>query len=769
MNRATHNVRRASLLLNAIPLGFDRKKALQVGRMPYEGQDQLTALRRELQGTHVVRRHGQRVEIVAVGPDLELPGKVEEVAAGHVANLVAALCSEWMIAHFTELGRRVIRRRRTLVLVSSKAEDNLLDQVLTVGFSAPSWLGFRAAYELEVRVKRSSRGSDLLVLLDTVAPLFLDATVAEVLAMGIPVENLYVQRPLADGDTRLVQGGRLTGRVRRVQGDTLALSDHDEGWGSVRAVDATLEPRMEVFAHVLAWLQQHPSEAPSVLDRLRAAASLVAVGAERLNRIHSLARYLRRQTVTLCHGLRGEFGKLISSKRRFPSHEVISKPALIFNPSGRRTNRWNQGGLDKHGPFDRYQFNPKRLNIAAICRADLQGRVEQFFEQLLHGVNGIQGGDVGFLRRFALEKPYLHLVAAQDATSDAYRAAAVAAIEHITDRAQAWNLALVQTEEAMEALEGDENPYLVSKAFFLSRGIAVQHVHFETMNQPSGQRAWSLNNIGLACYAKLGGVPWLLPADQTVAHELVIGLGSHQEKTSRFGAGDRYVGVTTVFSGDGRYLLESRTRAVPFEDYGTAMLQAVRAAVEQIRQDFAWAPSDPVRLVFHVFKPVKDVEAQAVHALMSELALPHAEFAFLHVANAHPFHVFDEEEHGMPAGGSSRKGVYAPPRGLFIQLSDHEALLCTKGARELKQATDGHPAPLLLSLHHESSFRDLTYLGRQAFAFSCHSWRSFLPSPLPITILYSQLVANNLGQLSRVSGWSDDAIVGRIGRTRWFL
>jgi len=768
MNTTANNRYQANLVLNAVPLGFDRRQHLRVGRLPYEGKEQLTALRKQLCGTHVVRRHEEWIEVVAIRQGGDLPGEVRDVAAGDISNLVAALLSEWLIRHFTGLNRRLFRQRRSFVLVSSRPEDDLLSRVLPCDFSVPPWLGLRAAYKIEVRAKRADSGTDILLLIDTVARPILDASIADLLAFDVPISNMYVQRTVTDDDTRLAEGRRLVGRIDRIDGENIVLSDHDDDWSSIAINDALLEPRMEVLAHAISSLQEPRSDTSAVLEGLRAAAGTLAGGDERLKRIHSLVTYLRRQEVTLSHGLRGEFGKVISLKRRFPPYEIISKPALIFDPSGRRRNRWNQGGLDQHGPFDRYQFNPKRLNIAVICQADFQGRVEQFVEQLLHGVQGSEGGDVGFLRRFALEKPYVQIFAARDASPASYHEAAVAAIEHATDRDDVLNLAIVQTEESMETLEGDANPYLVSKAFFLSKGIAVQHVHFETVNQPSRQRAWSLNNIGLACYAKLGGVPWLLPSDQTVSHELVIGLGSHHERTSRFGAGDRYVGVTTVFSGDGRYLLESRTRSVPFDEYGMAMLQAVRSAVEHVRRDFAWAPTDPVRLVFHVFKPVKEAEAQAVQKLMSELALPHAEFAFLHIADAHPFRVFDEKQRGVPAGGA-RKGVCAPPRGLLVKLSSYEALLCLKGARELKQPSNGHPAPILLRLHRKSSFRDLTYLSRQAFAFSCHSWRSFLPSPLPITILYSQLVADNLRKLSRVSGWSDDSIVGRIGRTRWFL
>lgn len=768
MNRSNDR-REPNLVLNAVALRTDWDASVRVGRLPYENPEALDLLRRKLGRTHVVRRIASEVEVAAADIDAELLGNVRKSRMGDVPNLIAWRLADWLVEHFSGTRRRLFRRRGSLIVVSDRPADNLLSSVLPENARLSPGIAFQAAFELEVRVEYPHGRPAVFVMLTSRSRPRIDTPVSDLLAMGIPVENLYVRRSGMARDNRLSDAGHLTGRVERVSGDELILVDHDEGWPKIRASDASLEPRMETLAHVLAHLYPAAGTTRDVLEKLRAAAGGIAVGPEQLRRIRSMVMYLQKQKPLLLDGHEGEFGDLISSRRKFPAYEVVPKPALIFDARGMRTNRWNQGGLDHHGPFDRYQFNPKRLNVVVLCRLDLKGRVEQFVDHLLQGVPNTNGGDVGFLRRFALEKPYVQVFMATNASAAAYRQAAIAAVEHITDRGESWNLALVQTEEAMEALVGDENPYLTTKAFFLGKGIAVQHVHFETINQPWQQKAYSLNNVGLACYAKLGGVPWLLPSDQTVAHELVIGLGSHHERRSRFGVGDRYVGITTVFSGDGRYLLESRTCAVPFAEYGTAMLSAVRSAVERVRQDYAWGADDPVRLVFHAFKPVKDVEAQAVRDLMTELAIPHAEYAFLHIADTHPFQIFDESEQGVSSGRGAKKGILAPPRGLAIHLSRHDALLCLKGARELKQAYDGHPSSLFLHLHRESSFRDLTYLCRQAYAFSCHSWRSFLPAPLPITILYSQLVAENLRQLSTVTNWSDDAIVGRIGRTRWFL
>ena len=759
----------ASLALNAVALRTDSEAPIRVGRVNYSSREQLNELRHTLQSTHVVRRDGEFIRIAAIDPELPIPGEIYTQTTSDVPALLQARVSEWLIEHFASTGRQLAMRRGSLIIVSRRPEDNLLQSIVDREAALPHSISFNATFELQVRMERPGTKTDIFVTIESRVRPQIDTPIDELISYGISVDSLYVRRSKDPIDDRLVDSGRLTGRVERIHGDDLILIDHEEGWSTIPMKSARLEPRMEVLAHVLAQLSPRLGTKLEILERLKATADQLSVGEIKLKRIRSMSKYLRKQTAVLLDGHAGSFGDLISTHRRFPRHEIVAKPALIFDAGGNRTNRWNQGGLDKYGPFDRYQFNPKQLRIAVVCQKDRQGRVEQFVEQLLQGIPNSQRYGVGFLRRFALERPYVQVFGAENASVKAYRKAAVAAVEHITDRDETWNLALVQTDEAMEVLHGAVNPYLAMKAFFLGHGVAVQHVHFETMSQPPQQRTYSMNNIGLACYAKLGGVPWLLPSDQTVAHELVIGLGSHHETRSRFGIGDRYVGITTVFSGDGRYLLESRTRAVPFSAYGTAMVEAVRTAIEKVRIDYAWSVGDPVRLVFHVFKPIRDIEAQAVQRLMGELAIPHAEYAFLHVADAHPFQLFDEKQTGEPASRGLWKGVKAAPRGLIVHLSRRKVLLCLKGARELKQSGDGHPSPLLMQLHRDSTFRDLTYLTRQAYWFACHSWRSFLPAPVPITILYSQLVAAGLRGLSTVPGWSDDAIVGRIGRTRWFL
>ncbi len=115
------------------------------------------------------------------------------------------------------------------------------------------------------------------------------------------------------------------------------------------------------------------------------------------------------------------------------------------------------------------------------------------------------------------------------------------------------------------------------------------------------------------------------------------------------------------------------------------------------------------------------------------------------------------------------KGIYAPKRASSLQLSNRDLLLCLTGPTEVKRPEDGLPRPVLLTLHKDSSFTDMTYLSRQVFAFACHSWRTFLPASVPVTIQYSDLIARTLGHLSLIDKWDPDVMLGRIGKTRWFL
>jgi hypothetical protein len=59
--------------------------------------------------------------------------------------------------------------------------------------------------------------------------------------------------------------------------------------------------------------------------------------------------------------------------------------------------------------------------------------------------------------------------------------------------------------------------------------------------------------------------------------------------------------------------------------------------IDEVKQRKAWQPDDAIRPIFHVFKALKDTEADAVKSLVNGLRAEFrsVEFAFVHVGDEH--------------------------------------------------------------------------------------------------------------------------------------
>lgn len=749
--------------LNTLLAWFPGDPSIALGRQPYRDQSHLKELRERHRETHLVRRSREGIEAIGYLADAELVGAPQTVCLATRPDITQHLLKEWLGRSLINDGLQ-IRWGRTLEYISERPEDNLLTVGLGRGMRLPDGVGCWIAADFDVRRIRGTSGQMRpVVVIDVRTRITIDCPLSELLGVGLDVRGLYIQH-----EVQTPQGPRrrLAGRVRAITGHELILDDYAPDVPTVPIATARLEPRKDNLERVVRAIAGPNST--EVLQTLTVRTAERIGGQSRLALVDGWVKFIRESPPDVAQGISVGFdtGVLRADSRRFPPFEVYGKPRLVFDVGRTKTSAWNQGGLDQFGPYNFERFSPKRLNVAIVCQASCQGEVEHFVHLLLDGIPGSKYAATGFVRRFHLERPALRTFTCRSPSAKHYREAVGAAIDEATSRNERWNLALIQIDEIFHQLTGDENPYLVTKALFLGQQVPTQAFELESIRQ-QGQVDTIANNIGLAAYAKVNGIPWLLPAYQTVAHELVVGLGSFEASESRLGGRERYIGVTTVFSSDGRYLLESRTPATPADEYLPALLAALERVVAEVRRQNAWTDDQPIRFVFHVFKDFNQTEITAVKDLMARLRLPHVDFAFLHLVENHPFMLFDPEQHGV--GVRTKKGTAAAPRGLRVDLANNEALVCLKGPKELRQGTDGLPRPLLLRLHRDSTFKDLTYLARQVYDFSCLSWRTLLPSPLPITVLYSDLVARNLLQLRDVKGWSPEHILGPIGRSRWFL
>src|SRR5262249_25773483 len=154
---------------------------------------------------------------------------------------------------------------------------------------------------------------------------------------------------------------------------------------------------------------------------------------------------------------------------------------------------------------------------------------------------------------------------------------------------------------------------------------------------------------------------------------------SAQIKASRFSTPERVVGITTVFRADGNYILSNMSREADYDRYPEALLRALQTCIDEVKARNAWQPDDAIRLIFHVFKALRDTEAAADKNLVKGLLAQFrsVEFAFVHVGDEHDWYLFDTAAQGvgnavMPSGNRQPKGRYVPHRGHAVPISDTE-------------------------------------------------------------------------------------------------
>ena len=133
----------------------------------------------------------------------------------------------------------------------------------------------------------------------------------------------------------------------------------------------------------MAWCVNHyaRSNADTILGQADATATKLLGGQDRLNLIRKTFDYLRKQTIDLAPGAPLILGPLAGSKPAslpFRS-EAIGKPRLVFDPSGTKSDTWNERGLDQNGPYDQRTFTPKRSASRLYVRPSTRGRSIAFW------------------------------------------------------------------------------------------------------------------------------------------------------------------------------------------------------------------------------------------------------------------------------------------------------------------------------------------------------------------------------------------------------
>lgn len=728
------------VFLNAFPLKIPEVE-LEALQIPYD-KETLDGFREKHGSTHAFRRQDDNILIFSGDGTYPAYGTPHKIALKDNFGIFCSLVKDGLTRHLTGLGRNP-SGFNPIELVSTKQEDNLLVPIL--GDAYP--FKVCAKYSIDTR---TVQGHPCLVI-DCTTRRVLKENGLFFLNAGFDLVGRYVVIEQHDGYKKLL------GSINARNGETLYVTRTDGQAVQVDAKDVYLEASRTNFDDYI--LHTHGAKKDTIVEHIRQSVSIFNGGDNKKARIDTLKKYIQSKSIPLIDGRRIEIEDSPDIQKDCGQ---MQKPLFIFNDNGEKD--WAEKGLTQYGPYTKRTFDRNDPSICVICAQHDKGRVEQFVRKLLKGISNSKYFSSGLEGKFTLGTSHVEVFATATDSVDAYKNAIQTAIRKKADDGGRWDLALVQVRQSFKKLQVTENPYYLGKSLFFLHQVPVQDFTIELLGQSDYSLGYSLNNMALACYAKMGGVPWLLKSSPTLSHELVIGIGSANIGKERGVDNQRIMGITTVFSGDGSYIVSNTSKAVVPEAYCEALTSVLGETIDKIQKRMNWQKGDTIRLIFHAqVKKFNKEEIEAVRAVVEKYREYQIEFAFLKISEDHGLHMFDY------ATASEKKGRMAPLRGKTFKLSKHEMLVYLIGQRELRQDTDGHPRGVILDVHKESTFKDITYLSAQLYSFASHSWRSYFPNPMPVTISYSDLIARNLGWLNRLPGWNDSVMIGKIGQSQWFL
>lgn len=766
---------RYDIRLNLITLRFNQRKFIGA-ELPYESYEQLKELRENHRNTHVFMRSGNVIQCIPIEDSTLSLGKEKQYDVLKHFTLANRLVHQALIRFLNSKNYEFSSIFPTTKIIIKK--ENMLMNIIGNHYD-DSLIYLYPQYEIESRLIVPHNGKVKFgILFNFSVKHGFNATVSDLISKGIDVSGCYVVK---EGEIKPESSivdpkykRKLIGKVDGINGTTIKLNDYREEDES-DSTKCFLEPRPENILNCLAFL--YPDMYEQLLSRRQSEIFKVTGARNQVERLGKLITWLKEYEPIKCSN---DLSFTISNELYSPAigrdagkFRMLKTPDCVLRPGGSITVKWPvDPQLEEKGPFDTESFPKKVTRIAVIFPRRFQGEVEIFMRQFKDGISDKRNTNrfvpysQGFIRKYRLTSCKIDLFPLEGSSEDAeaYRKKCL----EVLNKGEAYDLSIVVIKEDFHKLSGAENPYLVVKSAFMSQGLPVQEIEIETI-QEKYSRPYVLNNVAVACYAKLGGIPWVLSSVKGLTHELIFGIGFAKKSHGRLSSSERLVGITTVFSGDGNYLLSNVSKEVPFEEYQESLLRVLKNCLEQIRRRYAWQTGDKVRLIFHqTFKKYKDVEAAAVKTFVDEISGFDVEYAFVHIGRSHPWRIFDLYSDGINFKGN-KKGEYVPWRGCYIPLGPRAALLGLTGPYQLKTHLQGCPEPILISLHRESTFNSLDYVSEQIYKLAYMSWRSFFPASMPVTIAYSDLIAKLLGELKDIPNWNPDMLITKLSESRWFL
>lgn len=276
--------------------------------------------------------------------------------------------------------------------------------------------------------------------------------------------------------------------------------------------------------------------------------------------------------------------------------------------------------------------------------------------------------------------------------------------------------------------EGSNHLYYLAKYLFTNEHIPLQVVTLDVLKNTDTLK-WSISNIGLQIFSKLGGKPWKVkPRNEKC---LIIGIGQANKESIEGGQVriEKYFAYSVLTDSSGLYIdLKVLSQANQWQQYLEDLKNNLRGVIESNKDRFQ-------KIVIHTPFKIKRDELFSIKEIIESLTTGEnnqTEFVVLKVNTKNKFFGYDLSANSL-----------VPYESTCLSLSDKEYLLWFEGLQyhnpNVSKRFSG-PTHIEFFFKTNSAGLDNSFL-QDVLNLSGANWRGFNAKSLPVSILYCQLVA----------------------------
>lgn len=284
----------------------------------------------------------------------------------------------------------------------------------------------------------------------------------------------------------------------------------------------------------------------------------------------------------------------------------------------------------------------------------------------------------------------------------------------------------------MECTPEEDDTYYRIKHQFLSEGLPTQFVSLQRMRARDGLK-WSISNIGLGAFSKLGGLPWKLQP----YHEkcLIVGIGQAHRRQND-GTITRYFAYSVLSDSSGLYdSIKILSKSEQKDAYLNGLTENIKGVINSMAAKYD-------KFIIHTPFKLKSDEVEALKAGLTDVA-------------EKEIVVMKFNEHSKYFGFSPGNNSKVPFESSCVPLGGRQYLVWFEGLQYHNPTLRRRIAKpmhieFIYSSNKDLNSNDETNYLQDAINLSGANWRGFNAKTSPVSIYYAKIIADYIGCFDRL-------------------